>query len=232
MTTLKIVDAEIVPKGKCYVICTAYDAADFDTAVAGACEYAASKGARSLHLAVQDDSYQLTADAYGICGRQFAFDTSFDILQKTLDEKEPANILLRTKRVIAGNAALFCAIYNEVFFYVPNSQTMEDAEICAIIDDDKRDAGFFMRGGDPVGIFALDYREDVPEISAVGIRAEYRRQGYGRRALHTLELRLREEGYDFAQLLVAQSNSKAYALYRSEGYRFTRQLSRWYATKL
>lgn len=232
MTLLETVTSEILCKRKCYTVCAVYDAADFDAALAGVCEEAALRGANTLYFAMRDESCPLTEAAYTLGGRAFVFDTEFTLLEKDLSDARDGRTPLRTKRANAGDDALFCAIYNEAFFHVSNSVTMDDAEIRAIEADARRDAGFFMEGGEPVGVYALDYREEPPEIAAIGIRADFRGEGYGTRALHTLEMRLLQEGHVRAQLLVAEDNAPALALYAASGYRQLRRLSRWYRTQL
>ena len=232
MTQLEINAKEIVHKHECYVVCVAYDAADFDDALASVCDEAAACGAETLHFAMQDESRLLTADAYTLGGRAFVFDADFVILEKTLFPARGDILPLRLKPVRAGNAALFCALYNEAFFRVPNAVTMDETEAMAIEADEKRDAGFFMEGGEPVGVYALDDRESAPEIAAVCIRPDFQGRGYGARALHTLETRLAAEGYARVQLLVAEQNAAANALYTTAGYRYLRRHSRWYRTQL
>lgn len=227
-----MIEKEIPQKGKCYVVCTLYDAADFDVSLAAACDMAAAKGARTLYFAMRDQHRRLDGAVHTLGGRTFRYDTRFVILKKDLTGALADAQPLRTKPLRAGNAALFCAIYNESFFDVPNSQTMDDAEMQAIRSDAKRDAGFCMLGGDPVGVFILDYRGNVPEIAALAVRPEYRRRGYGRRALHILEAQLKSEGHEGVILLVAERNTAALALYRACNYRCEQEISRWYRTEL
>lgn len=232
MTQLEINAKEIACRRKCYAVCAAYDAEDFDTVIACACEDAAACGAETLHLTMRDETCPLTADAYMLGGRSFVWEADFALLEKELTAVRQEAPSFRTKRMRAGNAALFCALYNEAFYSVPNAATMDEAEAKAIEADEKRDAGFFMGGGEPMGVYVLDYRESTPEIAAVCIRPEWQGRGYGTRALHTLEMQLAMGGYTRVQLLVAEQNVAAYALYMTAGYRYSRRHSRWYRTQL
>ena len=233
MTRLQIIDREIAPKGKCYIICTAFDAADFDAQMASVLDAARRRGAQWAYFACRDEARRLDADAYPLGGATFRFYTAFDILQKPLSEDEgAARPMLRVKRMRRDNAALYIALYNESFFDVPNARTLDAAETDTILAEEGREAGFFMLGGEPVGVFELDEREGVPEIAAVAIRPEYRKQGYGAQALHTLEARLAQEGYPAVQLLTAEKNETAYALYLANGYEKKRELSRWFCAEL
>lgn len=153
------------------------------------------------------------------------YDEEFEIWGKALGDGSADATPLSIKPVRTGSDALFCAIYNECFFDVPNSRLMDDAFIKQIEADEKRDAGFLMVGGEPVGIFALDTREEVAEIAALAIRRDFRMQGYGKRALCALEARLMREGYTRVQLLLTKRNAAACALYRACGYRFMRKLT-------
>lgn len=233
MTQLQITDREIETKGTCYVVCTTYDPTDFDAQMAAVLETARRRGARLLCFACQDAAQRFDADAYILGEQRFQFDTAFDILQKPLSAADAAQRpLFRTKRLRQDNAPLYIALYNESFFDVPNARTVDAKETGSVLSDEGRDAGFFMLGGEPFGVFQLDYREDVPEIAALAIRPPYRKQGYGAQALHTLEARLAQEGYPAAQLLTAEKNEAAYALYRANGYEKKRELSRWFCAEL
>ncbi len=230
MTKFEVIDREIGPKGKCYIICTEFDGADFDAQLARVCDTAVQRGADRLYFACRDKRAGPDADAFTAGGYSFHHYSNFDTLRKRLasvpaQTREP----LRCKPLRTAQIPLFLALYNESFFSVPNAMTMTGPDATDILADEKRDAGFLLLGGEPVGVFELDYRGDVPEIAAICIRPELRNCGYGTAALNLLETRLAGEGADTAELLAASANERAYRLYLMRGYAFFRRIGSWYA---
>ncbi|MEG1755477.1 MAG: GNAT family N-acetyltransferase [Clostridia bacterium] len=137
---------------------------------------------------------------------------------------------LRIKPLRKSNALLYEALFNESFYSVPNALTMDTQQLQHIQNDSSCSAGFLMEGGMPIGVFELQYDDPIPEIAALAINVDLQGQGYGRRALATLEQRLRSEGFSCAKLLVSSLNQRAIRLYCSAGYLQNQHLSRWYQT--
>jgi ribosomal-protein-alanine N-acetyltransferase len=75
-----------------------------------------------------------------------------------------------------------------------------------------------LSGGSVIGYGGFWLILDEAHITSVTVRAESRRQGLGRRLLHFLLERAREEGAHLATLEVRDSNAKAQQLYLSEGF--------------
>lgn len=229
MTEFELIDQEIAPKGKCYLICNRFDPADFEQTLEKMCDKAADQGARTVYFACRDAHNTLDANAFCAGGYEFTFYSSFDVLTKVLADMPPClDGILRWKPLRESTVKLWIELYNESFYDVPNSRTMTDQEAAAVIWDEKRFGGFFMVGGEPVGVFELNYEGAVPEIAAICIRPQFRGQGYGVRGLEALETRLASEGQITAELLVASANPRAKELYEAHGYAFARHISRWY----
>lgn len=229
MTEFEMIEAEIAPKGKCYLICNRFDPADFEQTLEKMCDTAVDQGAHTVYFACRDAHNTLDENAFCVGRYAFTFYSSFDVLSKNLADTLPASAgLLRCKPLRESNAELWIELYNESFYDVPNSRTMTDQEAAAVIEEEKRSGGFFMVGGEPVGVFELNYEETAPEIAAICIRPGFRGQGYGTKALEALEARLANEGHAVVELLVAGANRRAKELYEAHGYSFARHVSRWY----
>ena len=232
MSKFEIVDKEIEPTGKCYIVCTEFDGADFKEQLARVCDTAVRRGADRMYFACRDKRANLDADAFTAPGYSFHYYSNFDTLRKRLaTDPAQARGALRCKPLRSAQVPLFLALYNESFFNVPNSLTLTEQDAADILADEKRDAGFLLLGGEPVGVFELDYRGDVPEIAAICVRPALRGRGHGTAALNLLEARLACEGADTAELLVASVNERAYRLYLACGYSFFQRISRWYAAR-
>ncbi len=231
MTQMEIIDKEIAPKGKCYIICTSFDERDFESVLAELCGLAATRGAKRIYFACKDQSNFLDRERFSAGRYQFAFYSDFEILEKALVSTDVTGAgMLKIKPLRQSNSALWLALYNESFYEVPNSMTMGEEDVDSILASGERDGGFFMLGGEPIGVFELRYDEAVPEIAAICIRPTHRGKGYGAMALHLLEARLLGEGHRIAQILVATANARAYGLYLKKGYQISKRLSRWYET--
>lgn len=230
-STFRVIDREIQPKEKCYIICTAYDSADFSESLDVLIRTAVVRGAKKLYFACQDENAAFDETGFDIGAYRFVFDTNFLILKKELSGIIPLNRPLRTKPLRESTAELYRDLTNDIFFSVPNSQTLLESDTEDMLANEKRSSGFLMDGGMPVGIFEFDLSEDVPEIASIGIRSDLQGNGYGKSALKLLENTLYKSGFRSVKLLAAASNHTAMSLYLSNGYSTDRVLSRWYRTE-
>lgn len=138
------------------------------------------------------------------------------LLRKT--ELCRASSLLRLKPLRAAFSELFCELYNEIFCAVPHALVMDEEAVTSLLLDTEKRAGFLMRGGEPVGVFALDLSGETPVIMAVGLLPACRGLGLGREALKSIEIDLSLQGYSSVQLFCDKGNAAALALYRKCGY--------------
>ncbi|MCG8457848.1 MAG: GNAT family N-acetyltransferase [Holophagales bacterium] len=81
-----------------------------------------------------------------------------------------------------------------------------------------------VRRGEPVGIALLASRGSQARLAAMGVEAEARRSGVGRRLLEGCLDHLRQRGYHRLVLEVIEQNPAAVELYRSAGMRVIRRL--------
>ena len=231
-SAFRVIDREIEPKQKCYIICTAYDPDDFSDRLDTLIRKADERGAKKLFFTCRDAQAEPDENGFTVSRHVFAFGTDFRILTKELTNVVPPRRPIRMKPLRESNAALYRDIFNEIFFDVPNSATVSESDTADMIENEKRTAGFLMEGGMPVGVFELDFSDAVPEIASVGIRPDLHGNGYGKAALTLLENDLIKRGYRTVKLLVAGTNLSALALYRTGGYRLESIHSRWYKTEL
>ena len=223
-----VVDREIPIKGICYVICSGYDPSDFSNGLARLTDEAFRRGAARVCVCCRDNPAALPREGFFAGGRRFSPEDDFYLLYKDLPAVVQPALPLAVKPLRASNAALYRDLYNEAFFSVPGARTLDEAETDAMLADDARCCGFWMEGGLPLGVYALSYAEQIPEIAAIAISPEWQGRGYGRRALFTLEGILQKNGHSRAQLLTSAKNKAALALYRSAGYGGNVLHSAWY----
>lgn len=225
-TKIRAYSKEVGPKGKCYLVVEQYDAEDFSAVLDELIVYYRARGAQRISIAAKMKSNLTLSDGMRIGAHTFSYDVSFNVYEKTLIADSGRT--LRLKSITESNAPLYQAIFNEAFFAVPNSETLLDLDIKELLLDGRRDAGFIMLGGEPMGVFELNYHEEVPEIAAIALLSSFRGAGHGENALRSLEKRLYEKGYGRVQLLVASTNADALKLYEKSGYQISRHVSDWF----
>lgn len=222
--TFRIVTREIPYNGKCFLICDRYDEGSFPAEFNEQIRDARALGARSFFFACRDKAFAQGGD-FLAAGFAFRFYSDFDILEKLLSQEDGPTY--RLKRMNKSNAPLYAALHNEAFRDVANAITIDDQEIQRILGG-PYEAGFFMLGAEPQGVFELDFSGEAAEIAAVSIRPELQGMGAGKQAMRTLEQELRSRGHTKVQLLVASANERAVRLYKARGYCHAKRLSRWF----
>ncbi|MEG1548442.1 MAG: GNAT family N-acetyltransferase [Clostridia bacterium] len=225
MTQAQVIDTEIRPKGKCYIICTEYSRADFCATIDALCDTAAARGARHIYFASRDKRVLQDEMHFETSEYLFKFHTDFDILTKALAPQEEPHLAVMP--LTDNNAMLYAKIYNRAFRDVPNSSTMDRAEIAHIMEDNSSQAGIFMNDETPCGVYLIEYG-GTPELAALCIHRPMWGKGLARRALATLEDMLYKKGHKRIKLLVAGLNKTAYSLYTKNGYSFSERISHWY----
>lgn len=229
-TRIQLYDREIAPKGKCYLVILEYDADDFENVLTDMISFCFQSGARAVHVASRCQE-QPISDGTSIYDFVFRYDTDFDFYEKELlPDESPKAQPLRLKRLNRSNAPLYQAIFNETFFSVPNSQTLDETELSDLLNNDQRQGGFFMIGGAPVGVYEISFSDETPEIASIAILSACQNKGYARTGLRLLEEQLRTSGHKRVQLLAASRNTRAVEVYQSCGYQKTRHLSTWFVT--
>jgi ribosomal protein S18 acetylase RimI-like enzyme len=133
-------------------------------------------------------------------------------------ELRPASTLPR-----ADLAALFTRTYEG--YYVPVQVDEAALDFVRRVFDLDLDAGLvaFDDGG-PVGLVNLGVRGERGWIGGLGVVAEARRRGLGRRLMEAVHERARELGIREIGLEVIEANDAAFRLYEDLGYEFTRWL--------
>lgn len=121
----------------------------------------------------------------------------------------------------ASEDKLFLDLANRSFAGVPNARTYTAGDL----RKQNFRLGLAYQGEELVGLYEVDLTEKTPEIAALAIAPELRRQGYGRRLLGTLLEGMRTPT---CTLTVSSANLPALELYRSEGFAQTGLVSSWF----
>lgn len=230
MANSEIIEKEIIPKGKCYVICLDLEGEGFLEVTNKLCKEAYTLGAEMIYYTCKDNDINMDFKEFETEDFTFELYTDMDILSKCIERPNSA-----TEIELIGlsndNRYEYMNYHNEAFFDVPNSMTIDDEEINLILEDSAVEAGLLYLNDEVIGTYHLDFSEENPEIASISINNHIQGKGYGILALNTLEEYLYYKGYKEVFLRVATLNENAYALYKKSGYKYLNRFSRWFLVR-
>lgn len=222
---LKLYTKEIPAKGKGYFTIERCWPDRLDETVRRGAKALLAQGATSIYVSSKDPAAALQAGQ----GQGYRLELRHDMLrmERVLPSEEPAGRLV-LEPLSPERRGAWLAVYNEVFFDVPNSETYGQGDLDRVLEENGR-CGFAMLSGVPVGVYELSFQEkDCPEIAGIGLLKGQRGKGLGRELLRAVLELLSGEGHTRIHLRVSTANGGAYALYRGEGFAVTDLLSHWY----
>ena len=147
-------------------------------------------------------------------------------LSRSLRELPEPRDRLTLRTLTRPEGASFLSIYNESVIKVPGRPSQTIADLAWLISDDWK-SGIAWLGDTPVGVYECKCVGSIPEISAIAVLEHWRSKGLGRELLRRLLALLASDGPDRCTARVA-TNSSAFQLLRSEGFRAEELLTSWY----
>ena len=147
-------------------------------------------------------------------------------LSRSLRDLEAPRDRLVLRPLTRPEGAAFLSIYNESVIKVPGRPSQTIADLAWLISDDWR-SGIAWLGDTPIGVYECKCVGSLPEISALAVLEHWRGKGLGRELLRHLLHLLSSDGPDRCTARVA-TNSSAFNLLRSEGFRAEELLTCWY----
>ncbi len=147
-------------------------------------------------------------------------------LSRSLRELDPPKGRLSLRPLTRPDGAVFLSIYNESVISLPGRPTQTIADLAWLISDDWK-AGVAWLGDIPVGVYQCKCVGSIPEVSAIAILDRWRGKGLGRELLRQVLALLASGGPDRCTARIA-TNSSAFPLLRSEGFRAEELLSSWF----
>ena len=157
---------------------------------------------------------------------------AYDImrLSRSLRELPPCGDRLHLRPLTRPDGATFLSIYNESVIHVLNSPSQTIADLSWLISEDWR-SGLAYLGETPVGVYECKRVGGVPEVSALAVLERWRGNNLGRELLRRVLALLAEEGLDRCTARIP-TNSDAFPLLRSEGFKAEELLSSWYEVQM
>lgn len=242
----QLIQAEVLEKKKAYLFIRRCDNDEFEKLLTRVTHQAVRNGARWVYVCDKEaDDRIVPGKAYGYY--RFSYAHAMLEMRKILcqekssgAEQEEAGALTAQETVDfeelregveQEEVSAFCRGLNEIFYAVPNSETMTDEEINDWLADEKRHLYWMEVRGRRVGVLVLQEREDGLLVDSLGVFETYRRQGLARCALARIEAAAAGRGKKEVLLQVSDANTAAYRLYREMGFSVKKTISRWFVTE-
>lgn len=189
---------------------------------------AAAQGAVRLLAASVDPALPLAEGVYD--GLRLEYIHDMHLLERTLKGCILPMGELMLAPLETGRVQEWLELYNEGFFYVPNSATYKKEDLDAALAEG-RQCGFVLAEGTAAGVYELNPVALPPEISGIALLPAFQGRGLGRQLLRAVMAELVKQGFQNCRLTVSTANQRAYGLYLSEGFQFAKTKSRWFQVR-
>ncbi len=235
----QLIQTEIPEKKKAYLFINRCRQEDFEGLLARVTHQAVRNGARQVYVCdKEDDSRIVPGKNYGYYQFSYGHDMLAMTKKVSLPQSSPEEDM-SVKQVFQGvwervsiwQTSLFCSIYNQVFYSLPNSATLTEKEAREYLVNSRWQLFLIKVRDKAVGFVILVEKEEELEIDSLGILKEYRGHGLAREILERTEMAAAGMGKEFLSLTVASINTAAISLYTSIGFENKGMTSRWYMTE-
>lgn len=254
----KLIQTEIPEKKKAYLFINRCREEDFDRLLTRVTHQAVRNGARQVYVCDrEDDSRIAVGKAYGY----YTFFHGHDMLSmkkritlsadggenpvwmENPDREEEAEDVCPAKqkrcqvfqgeweKVSIWQTSLFCSIYNQVFYAVPNSATLTEQEAREYLVNSRWQLFLIKIRNRAAGFVILVEKDRELEVDSLGVLEEYRGRGLAREILERAEMTAAQMGKEWLSLTVSSINTAAISLYISTGFQNEGMISRWYMTE-
>ncbi len=225
-----LIQTEIPMKQKAYLFINRCRQEDFDRLLTRVTHQAVRNGARQVYVCDREEEAQLVlGKAYG----HYIFRHGHDMLEMSKEilpaEEEPWDGMW--EEVKPWQVPDLCALYNEIFYTVPNSATVTEDEIRQCLANRTWHMYFVMCQGQTAGFLMLVEKGGAVEIDSLGIREEFRGRGLAKGMLRKVEAAVAQGGIRTLTLGVSSINKAAISLYEHMGFSVKSVTSRWYVTE-
>ena len=236
-----LIQTEIPEKGKAYLFINRCREEDFDRLLTRVTHQAVRNGARQVYVCDRENDSRIAAGkAYGY----YTFFHGYDMVamkkrivlsavgEEDLTGQKQCQVFQgEWEKVSIWQTSLFCTIYNQVFYAVPNSATLTEREARQYMVNSRWQLFFTKIRNKAVGFVILVEKDRELEVDSLGVLEEYRGRGLAREILERAEMTAAQMGKEFLTLTVSSINTAAVSLYTSAGFQDEGMISRWYVTE-
>lgn len=226
-----VIKTEIPTKRKGYIVARKSSQDKFFEKIDKLCAELIQAEAEKVYAACVDKNVYIPNAEFQTSNYTFKYEHEIDYLEVDLNVHN-FPILQETItlcNLTHENVEDYLRIYNETFYYVPNSATYNYKDADRLLDEKGMfQAGFLQREGVKIGIFEISFEQEIPEIACIGILENHRGQNMGRNLIYLLLTEISTLGYQKVGLRVSTKNENAYHLYLKTGFEKVNTVSRWY----
>ena len=149
-------------------------------------------------------------------------------LSRPVDALTPPQDRLTLKPLTRPDGAVFLAMYNESVITRPGQATQSIADLDWLLSEDWL-AGIAWLGDIPVGVYECKVSGGCAELRSIALLEDWRGKGLGRELLRQV-LRLLSPCSSVSARV--ETNSPAFSLLRSEGFRAEELLASWFQAEV
>ncbi len=226
-----LIQTEIPAKQKAYLFINRCRPEDFDRLLARVTHQAVRNGACQVYVCDREEEKKLVpGKAYGY----YTFRHGHDMLEmskKVLPAEEEEEEKEPWEEVKPWQVSDLCALYNEIFYNVPNSASVTEDEIRQWLANSSWHMFFIMSQGQRAGFLMLVEKGKTVDIDSLGIRKGFRGRGLAKKVLRRVEMTASKKGIQTLALGVSSINRDAVYLYEQLGFSVKSVTSRWYVTE-
>ncbi|MGL4109829.1 GNAT family N-acetyltransferase [Clostridium sp. LP20] len=145
-----------------------------------------------------------------------------------LEERKSKAEILDIVPISAENLNEYVDNYNSSFMDMPHGTYIDLKEAKGYLEKVDGNNGFFLVKADGITIGFMNVSiENNEGFFDIGLRKEYRKQGYGKMLLETAIDFLKKKDTEKICLIVIEKNSVAYEMYKKRGFKVYSKISNW-----
>ncbi len=225
-----VVQREIVPKQKAYIIMNRCIEEDFNRTILRLSKQAVRNGAKTVHIC---DREGRLCEGYHADYFTFHFDTSVYkmVLNRPFAWSKKEVAFIQLEELNDFNCQEFLPIQQMAFANVPNGASYSEKELMAILDNPLAGAWLIRdEKSNLIGVAEWELKEEEFRIAMIGILPNMQGKGYGKSILFHLVEKAKQYNHPIS-LLVTSKNDRACMLYEMAGFVAVKKVSDWYVTE-
>lgn len=216
---------EIGAKGTAYLALRRCRAEEVDEALQKGREELLRLGATQIYVTSSDPAATLEEGERAGCRLVHARDLLW--MERELDRLPAEKGAVSLLPLARERGGAWITLHNECFFDMPNSATYGPQDLERALSPEFS-CGFARWEDISVGVYELDFSQDIPVIDGIALHKDFRGKGLGRDLLSAVLARLADRGDRRCRLMVATDNESAFSLYRSMGFKAAGVQSQWF----
>lgn len=185
--------------------------------------------AKEIYLASRDE---ITLRLLDELGYKKDYSSYKMILKREELNKEKFNLeTLEFEVLTLDNIDEYEKTYNKSFLDMPHGTYTEKEELKEYIYKENYRSFLVKENNKTIGFFEIDIKDSETAYFDVGLIQNFRGQGYGKKLLEKIIMKLKERGIKNICLIVIERNDIAFNLYKKRGFEIFEKISDWIIIK-